>query len=353
MPTDPTAPIPVGPSNVHTTAARPAGINRKYLRMQDLRRLTQFFFTGRKPIEGQYSGLHATPQMGQSVEFRDYRQYIPGDEIGSIDWKIYGRSDKLFIKIFEHQADLTVNLLVDASESMAYRGIDASRRRKPLPWSWGDGSEQSKFDHACSLAAAIGFLITKQHDRVGFSLAQGGLAQFLAARSSMSHLSAILDAMEQTQPHGQAQLSQAIRDLTGRVGRREVLIVFSDLLEEREEILKALSVFNHRGGEAILFHVLHGDELRLPQIENGLFVDSETGARVRLNVEDVRTTYEAKLQDFLDGWLRLAKANGINYSLCSTAEPYERVLEHYLTRRAVRSVNTGQWLVAGKSETSH
>ena len=105
---------------------QPAGINRKYLRLHDLRRLTQFFFTGRKPIEGQYSGQHATPQMGQSVEFRDYRQYMPGDEIGSIDWKIYGRSDKLFIKIFEHQADLTVNLLVDASASMAYRGVAES-----------------------------------------------------------------------------------------------------------------------------------------------------------------------------------------------------------------------------------
>jgi uncharacterized protein (DUF58 family) len=325
MPTDPAVPI---------AAAKPAGINRKYLRPHDLRRLTQFFFTGRKPIEGQYSGQHATPQIGQSVEFRDYRQYIPGDEIGSIDWKIYGRSDKLFIKIFEHQADLTVNLLVDASASMAYRGVDHSRRQKLLAWSFDD--RKSKYDYACSLAAAIGFLIVKQHDRVGFSLAQGGLSQFLAARSALSHLSAILDAMEQAQPQGDARLADAIRDLAGRTGRREVLIVFSDLLEDREAILKSLSMFHHRGGEAILFHVLHGDEIRLPQIENGIFIDSETRARVRLNVEDVRTKYEAKLQDFLDSWLRQAKANAINYSLCPTTDPYERVLERYLTRRAVR-----------------
>jgi len=325
MPTDPATPIAV---------AKPAGINRKYLRPHDLRRLAQFFFTGRKPIEGLYSGQHATPQIGQSVEFRDYRQYIPGDEIGSIDWKIYGRSDKLFIKIFEHQADLTVNLLVDASASMAYRGVDDSRRQKLLAWSFDD--RKSKYDYACSLAAAIGFLIVKQHDRVGFSLAQGGLSRFLAARSALSHLSAILDAMEQAQPQGEARLADAIRDLAGRTGRREVLIVFSDLLEDREAILKSLSMFHHRGGEAILFHVLHGDEIHLPQIENGIFIDSETRARVRLNVEDVRTTYEAKLQDFLDGWLRQAKANAINYSLCPTTDPYERVLERYLTRRAIR-----------------
>jgi uncharacterized protein (DUF58 family) len=329
----PSKPVPPQPAS-SIAAAKPAGINRKYLRLQDLRRLNQFFFTGRKPIEGQYSGQHATPQIGQSVEFRDYRQYIPGDEIGSIDWKIYGRSDKLFIKIFEHQADLTVNLLVDASASMAYRGIEEARRRKLLPWSADERS--SKYDYACSLAAAIGFLIVKQHDRIGFSLAQGGLTQFLAARNALSHLTAILDAMEQARPQGEARLTDALRDLAGRTGRREVLIVFSDLLEDRETILKSLSLFHHRGGEAILFHILHADELRLPQIENGLFIDSETQSRVRLNVADVRTAYEAKLQEFLDAWQRQTKANGINYSLCSTADPYDRVLERYLTRRAVR-----------------
>ncbi len=346
MPTDPAVPIPgrssearppdVRPRDVRSTARAPAGINRKYLRLHDLRKLTQFFFTGRKPIEGRYSGQHATPQIGQSVEFRDYRQYIPGDEIGSIDWKIYGRSDKLFIKIFEHQADLTVNLLVDASASMAYRGIDAFRRRKPLPWSVDDASEKSKFDYACSLAAAIGFLIVKQHDRVGFSLAQGGLTQFLAARSALSHLSAILDAMEQARPKGEARLADAIRDLAGRTGPPGSADCLQRPLGRSRCDRQSLSLFHHRGGEAILFHVLHGDEIRLPQIENGIFVDSETQARVRLNVEDVRTAYEAKLQDFLDGWLRQTKANGINYSLCSTFDPYDRVLERYLTRRAVR-----------------
>jgi uncharacterized protein (DUF58 family) len=315
--------------------ARPAGINRKYLRLQDLRRLTQFFFTGRKPIEGQYSGQHATPQIGQSVEFRDYRQYMPGDEIGSIDWKIYGRSDKLFIKIFEHQADLTVNLLVDCSASMSYRGVNQSRRR-PLSWAPAAEEPPSKFDYACSLAAAIGFLIVKQHDRVGFSVAQGGLSNYLAARSTLTHLTAILDGMEQARPQGEARLAEAIRDLAGRTGRREVLIVFSDLLEDRDATLRSLSLIHHRGGEAILFHVLHSDELRLPQIENGVFIDSETQGRVRLNVADVRMAYETKLQEFLDAWQRQAKANGINYSLCPTSEPFDRVLERYLTRRAVR-----------------
>lgn len=317
-------------------APRSKGINRKYLRLQDLRRLTQFFFSGRKPIEGRYSGQHATPQTGQSVEFRDFRQYMPGDEIGGIDWKIYGRSDKLFIKILEHQADLTVNLLVDASASMAYSGIDQSDPRKWIPWAPADSSKTSKYDYACSLAAAIGFLIVKQHDRVGLSFAQGGLMQFVAPRSALSHLSAMMDSMEQARPKGAAHLADAIRDLAGRSGRREVLIVMSDLLEDRDAILRSLSMFHHRGGEAILFHVLHGDEIRLPPIENGTFIDSETRGRVHLNVLDVRTAYQTKVEEFLDGWRALARANGISYSLAATSEPYERVLERYLTRRASR-----------------
>jgi uncharacterized protein (DUF58 family) len=348
MSTEPTTPA----------SGRTGGINRKYLRAQDLRRLSQVFFTGRKPIEGQYSGQHATPQMGQSVEFRDFRQYIPGDEIGSIDWKIYGRSDKLFIKIFEHQADLTVNLLVDASESMAYRGIEQagrSKKKKSSHWdplvvretplavrpresakSVDEQPHGSKFDQACALAAAIAFLITKQHDRVGFSLAQGGLTDVLAPRSAMAHLLAILDVMERSQPKGEARLADAIRKLAARTGRRELLIVLSDLLEDRDEILAALSMYDSRGGEAILFHVLHADELQLPPVGDGLFIDSETGARLRLNVEDIRTAYDVRLKNFLEGWTRLCKAKGISYSLCSTSDRYDRVLERYLTRRAVR-----------------
>jgi len=132
------------------------GLNRKYLRTQDLRRLKNVFFSSRRVVEGQYAGRHASPQRGHSVEFNDYRQYMPGDEVADIDWKVYGRSDKMFIKLFEHQSDMTVNLVVDGSASMAYAGLDG---------------RYSKYDHACLMAAAIAFLTTKQQDKVSFALA--------------------------------------------------------------------------------------------------------------------------------------------------------------------------------------
>jgi uncharacterized protein (DUF58 family) len=296
------------------------GINRKYLRVQDLRRLRHVFFTSRKPIEGRYSGRHATPQRGQSVEFRDYRQYIPGDELESVDWKVYGRSDKLFIKIFEHQADMTVNLLVDASASMAYRGQRG----------------HSKYDQACFLAAAIAFLVVKQTDRVSFALAQNGLAALERPNSSMPHLANILRSMENVFPQGQARLADAIRGLAGLSKRRDLLIVFSDLLDDRDDVMKALSVVLHRGGEVILFHVLHAEELELPQMDNGLFIDSESGAKLRLNVEDVRPAYDARMKQFLAGWSQACKGHGVDYNLVSTAEPYHKSLEQYLYGRAAR-----------------
>jgi uncharacterized protein (DUF58 family) len=328
---------PPHPGRSSSTSNPNRGINRRYLRVEDLRGLSQLFFRVRRPVVGRFSGQHATPQVGQSVEFRDYRQYSPGDDVGSIDWKLYARSDRLFIKIFEHQSDLTVHLLIDASKSMAYGGYDArlhfirsSQFATELP-------NVTKFDYACSLAAGIAFLITKQHDRVGFSIAQNGSKEFLAPRSAMTHVSAILDVMERVQPSGRAQLAETIGRVAARNGRRELLIVFSDFLEDRDETLKALSMINLRGGESIVFHVLHPDELRLPPIQNSTFIDSETGMRLRLNVEDVRPAYDAKLKEFLDGWQRLTKANGIHYSLCATDEPYHSVLKRYLTHRAVRA----------------
>jgi uncharacterized protein (DUF58 family) len=298
----------------------PSGLNRRYLRPADLRRLRALFFSGRRAIEGQYSGRHASRQRGHSVEFRDYREYLPGDDLGSVDWKVFGRSDRLVVKIYEHQTELTVNLLVDASASMAYRGA----------------GERSKYDQACALAAALAFLVCKQHDRVSLAFAQNGLQHHQRAQGSMTHLAALLDLMERVRPRNAAGLPQALRDLAGATRRRDLTIVLSDLWEDREEIRRSLAVPLARGGEVILFHILHADELELPRWEHGLFIDSETGERLRVNVPDVRAVYAERLRGHLDGWRRAAAGAGIDYNLVSTAEPYHLALERYLFRRAER-----------------
>lgn len=314
---------------------RNAGLNRRYLQLPDLRRLQHLSFFGRRIVEGQYSGQHATPQRGQSVEFRDYRQYIPGDELSNVDWKVFGRSDRLFVKIFEHQADLTAHLLVDASASMAFRGITAGRAPPPRGRKGGKAAgPQSKYDRACFLAASLAFLIVKEKDRVSFAAARQGLHEQLPASNSLVHLTGILSAMERIAPSGEARLGQAIRELAGKSRKRDLLVVFSDLLGDSDEIIKALFLWLHRGGEAIVFHVLHADEVKLPNMQNGTFIDSESGQRIRLNVEDIRPQYEERMKGFLDGWLRTCRSNAIDYVLISTAEPYHEQLDRFLTRRA-------------------
>ena len=313
------------------------GLNRKYLQLADLRRLQHLSFDCRRTVEGQYSGQHATPQRGQSVEFRDYRQYIPGDELSNVDWKVYGRSDKLFIKIFEHQADLTAHLVVDASASMAFRGFLAGKAPPASPRSRGAKNAslpQSKYDRACSLAASLAFLIVKDKDRVSFGAARDGLCEHLPPSSSAVNLTGILKTMERINPSGKAQLSEAIRALAGKSRKRDLLIVFSDLLGGTDDVMNALSLWLHRGGEVIVFHVMHADELKLPPFQNATFIDSETSERIRLNIEDIRPQYETRMKAFLESWSQACRGNAIDYLLASTAQPYHEQLYQFLTRRA-------------------
>ena len=322
--------------------ASQTGLNRRYLRVQDLRRLRSLFFASRRIVEGLYTGRHASPQRGHSVEFNDYREYLPGDEIGDIDWKVYGRTDKLMIKMFEHQSDMAVHLVVDASASMGYggtegpnparksAGFDRYGRRTALTLT---GGAESKYDHACRMAAAIAFLTTKQQDKVSLSLVQNGLFRFERAMSSATHLNKVLRAMEETSPHSEASLAPALKKLASLTKRKSVIIIFSDLLDDFAPINDALAIHTHRGSEVILFHILHDDELHLPKAHEAVFHDSETGSKVTLNIDDIRTAYDARMKQFLADWNKACRGKGIDYNLVNTHTPYVKSLENYLFSR--------------------
>lgn len=324
-----------------------SGLIRKYLHPDELRRLERLGFSPRRRVEGRFAGLHATPQRGKSVEFQDYRPYLPGDEVSRVDWKVYGRSDKLFIKLFEHHAELTVNLLVDASASMAYRGI-ADRRRETeaaAPAAGGGASmrrqdrhpgRHSKFEYACFLAAAIGFLVARHHDRAALGVANRGLAEYCRPARSLAHVSTLLDVLERTSPRWEARLAEAIRTLAAHSRRRDVLVLFSDLWDEPDAVRHALAFWRDRGGEVVVFHIVHPDEISLPDVEHGVFIDSETASRMRLNLADIRDDYSRRFKRYQAAWAQFCRCSGIDYELCPTSEPYYTRLEHYLGRRAAR-----------------
>ncbi len=297
----------------------------KYLQPEELRRLAHMLFAPRRVIQGRYAGHFATNQRGQSVEFRDYRQYLPGDDVSKVDWKVFGRSDKLFIKIFEHHSELTVQLLIDASASMSYRGSAPAT-----------SNSLSKYDYACMMAASIGFLLMKQHDRFGFAVSRDGLKNQMPAQGAMQHLLSMLRTMEQVRPGGASELAQSVNTLNQQGSRRNLLLIFSDLWDEPEELAKAMAARVHAGGEVVVFHVLHPDELQLPDIEHGLFIDSETGTRVRLRVREVRADYERKAREFVDTWSRRCRGIGVDYARAVTSKPYYTLLEQYLAGRGGR-----------------
>lgn len=294
-----------------------------YLRIEDLRRLRHLLLASRRPVQGRFTGRHASPQRGQSLEFIDYRAYLPGDEVGDIDWKVFGRTDKLFVKRFEHNTNLTCHLLVDASASMQYAGLE----RQP-------GQAHRKYDHACRLAAAMAFLVTQQQDAVSFAIAKEGLAHAHRSAQAHAHLLSILETMEQVSPGGEAKLAEAVTQRAAQIPKRGLLVVLSDLLEPPEPILSAVGQYTARGGEATLLHVLHPDELHLPDHDNLLLEDSETGRRLPVNFHDVRSAYQRRLRQFLDTWRAGCLARRIDYQLAPTDQPYTRVLERYLFNRA-------------------
>ncbi|MEM8737007.1 MAG: DUF58 domain-containing protein [Planctomycetota bacterium] len=310
-----------------------------YLDPAALAPLRHLVFASRRAVTGHYAGQHASPQRGHSVEFRDYRAYTPGDPLGDVDWKVYGRTDRMFLKQFEHQSDMAVHLLLDASASMAYAGPEPVKRRRtprrsprktPPPTVAG-----SKFDHACRLATAIAFLVIQQQDKVALGLAQGGLHTALPALGTYPHLHRLGHTLEETRPAGQARLPAALHAFAPRARLKGLLVVISDLADEDPDaVLAALDRFLHRGHEVIVFQTLHADELVLPNLGSVVLVDSETGRELTTDLDDLRENYARRIEAHLTRWRRVFGARGIDHRVVSTATPYPEVLRDYLFTRA-------------------
>ena len=288
------------------------------LNMQVIQRLMRFRFDPRRSLEGRYTGRHASPQRGQSVEFRDYRQYLPGDDMGHVDWKIYGRTDKLYVRLFEHETELVVTLLVDASNSMAYPR---------------DGSV-SKFEQACTLAAAIGFIVTGGQDRVGFGFSQGTLKHFRRPSSSLPQMMQVVEQMRSCSPSGKANLGESMDQLASQLHRGEIVIVLSDLWDDLDDVFRAASRIHHVGGELILFHVLHQHELDLPQGQGAILIDSETLDQLPVDFNEVRSAYARELEKHLATVRHRCRQHRAEYVFAPLSESFERTLERFLTRRS-------------------
>lgn len=282
-----------------------------------LAKIANMSLRARHVVEGLLSGLHESPYRGYSVEFAEHREYVPGDEIRHIDWKAYGKFDRYFIKEYEEETNLRAYLLVDASASMDY-GADGL----------------SKFDYSCYLAASLAYLMLHQGDDVGLVTFGSRVQRYIPPRSGLQHMRALASHLDATRPEGETHLDQVLRELAGKLTRRGMIILISDLFDEPDAVMRALRYFRHRRNEVVVLHILDRNELEFPFQRLTVFEDIEhSDLRLLSDPRTIRAAYMQQMEAFLAEYQRACRRQAIDYSLFPTTTPLDVALTRFLARR--------------------
>ena len=292
-------------------------------------------------VEGFLAGLHSSPLRGFSVEFSEHRKYVPGDDPRSIDWKVYARTDRLFVRQYQAETHLACHVLVDTSASMGYVGalgpggpasaFDPSPAGGPWP------QPAAKLLYAVHLAAALGYLVTRQRDAVGLGLlGEGGLLELRPARSRRAHLVDLLRVLSGVIPRGTTGLAQGIGAALGRVPHRGVIVLISDLLTDMGAVLEALHHIRYRGHDLIVFHVLDAAETTFPFEGPVRLEDPESGATLVVEAGGVRAAYRAALERWRGELRTRITALRGDYVALDTATPFDKALIEFLVERSRR-----------------
>jgi uncharacterized protein (DUF58 family) len=293
-------------------------------------RLRALELKAREVAEGALTGIHHSSQRGSSLEFSDHRPYTPGDEIKMIDWKLYAKFDRYFIKQFEDETNIRCVLLVDGSTSMAYPE-QGSQTEKP-----GRPKRMSKLEYSQVTAAALAWLLLNQSDAVGLAVFGQGIRNYLPPRAKGSYLQPILKGLAEMTPEPGTSLSISVYDLIERTHGRTLFIFLSDLLDEPDDMLKALKILKHRGHEMILFQILDPDEMQFSFSRLSVFEGMEDLTRLLVDPRAIREEYQRQVQMFLERIKGECMGAHIDYWLINTSTPAEEALSGYLAQRQAR-----------------
>jgi uncharacterized protein (DUF58 family) len=286
---------------------------------QELAALGGLEFVARHVVEGFLVGLHRSPHRGFSVEFAEHRAYQPGDDLRYVDWRMYARSDRHYVKQFEEETNLRAYLLVDASASMA--------------WSSSPGELPPKLWYAKQLSACLALLLLRQGDAVGLIGFDEKIREHIGPRGGRRHWHDLLRALEPLDATGRTEAANALRDIAGRLPRRGLVVLCSDLLVDPESTRLALQFLRHRGHEVLVFHILDPGELELPGDRDARFVDPETGEELPVSVAHLRNEYREAVERAIEEWRRALVPLGIDYTLLETDQPLVHALRTYLRKR--------------------
>lgn len=266
-------------------------------------------------VKGFLVGLHESPYHGFSLEFKQHRPYYQGDPINKINWKLYARTERFYLKKYQAETNLSAYILLDKSNSMKF------------------GENISKFHYARTLAASLAYLLLKQNDSVGLVLFDSKIDSFIPARSRMNHLKYLFSTLSKKEPSGKTSVSDAILELLPLVKKRSLFIIFSDLLEDPDKVIKNISVLKAKKHEVIVFHILDRKELDLSYNTEALFRDMEGTNSIFADPKNIRSLYKDKFDEFISKYRAGFAPKRIDYSKIITDMPYDKVLTKYLEKR--------------------
>jgi uncharacterized protein (DUF58 family) len=290
--------------------------SKRFLPPEAVKRVQRLELQARHIVEGFLSGAHRSPYFGQSVEFVQHRQYVPGDDVRHVDWKVWARQDRLVIKQYEEDTNLRCSLLIDSSSSMSY-----------------GRSAHTKFEMASILAACISLLVLKQQDAVGSVMFDNKIRSRVPLRTSQRHLTDILTSLENTQARDKTNLDSLFRDVVQAFPKRGLMILLSDLLGAEESSLRGIDTLRRAGHDVMVLHILDDDELDFPFADPTRFEGLESDAHVTCNPRALREGYLQALEKFLDRVRRACAASKSDYLLIRTSDPPDAVLSKILSDR--------------------
>ncbi|MCH2175090.1 MAG: DUF58 domain-containing protein [Lentisphaeria bacterium] len=286
--------------------------SRQVLNIQEVQNYENLLVFAKSVVDGFYSGRHRAIHHGAAAQFKDFSPYYPGDDLKQIDWRLYAKTGKLFTRRYENETDMIAYLVVDVSASMAYHGTN------------------EKFGITSKLAAALAYLMIHQGDKVALILVSDKLEGFIPPGGTHAHMMKIVRKLEEHRCKGKTNLGRALKSCQSMIKKRGRLVILSDFWEVHQPFFDAMDLFLHRNFDLFMMHVLHPDELKLPNLDRVRFVDMETRESIQLEPAEIRQAYMSEIEKFEIYLKQMCQARQIDYSIIKSDQPYQRALETYL-----------------------
>jgi uncharacterized protein (DUF58 family) len=295
---------------------------KRFLDPKTIAKISQLDLRARQIVEGFLTGMHKSPLFGQSVEFVQHREYVPGDDLRHVDWMVWSKTDRYYVKQYEAETNLRSYLVVDASESMLY-GADRHRKAGTL----------HKYEYAATAAACLAYLTIKQQDSAGLITFDSDVRQVLPPRSSQLHMDAVVKALHVSKPREKTDPLKIMRRVAESMPSRGLVMLFSDLLCDREPLMKGLEMLRHRRHDVMVFHILDDDELLFPFSGMTRFEGLEELPHLLCDPRALRDGYLEALEEYLTEVRRGCTKIGVEYHLIRTSDYIDAVLSRFLFQR--------------------